>query len=806
MKHRYPSSRQAVKRVGLCLILIANFLGAQAQFTLTSQDLPQEVSLHEHAQIANLENQNVSINQILQDPNRAFTPLTQPNTDLGFTAAHYWIRFAIHNTTAKQQIYYLEACRPIVDFATLYTTQDQTVLQVQKSGDAIPYEAKSFKSRKTIFKITLQPQQQYTYYLHLKSDGEVINAGITLRSIDNLLTTTSLEQMIFGIFYGILVIAAIIYLFFFFAMKERSFLYYSLYVTFIGMLQFALDGLFYQLITPQAGWLSLNSVILSACLANFFLGRYAQVFLKIKQYNTTINNLFYVVFALDFILFASLFIHPAALQFSYPIANALGLCLLMLIIASIVSIYRQTHRIDGFFATGIFFLIAGFVVFILKNFSVLPVNFYTENGSKLGTGVEVIFLSLSMANLIRKLRDDRENLQRIALQKSEEMNEMKSYFLSNISHELRTPLNAILNLSKEMSTTAQDETIQKNSQIIKESSYALLSSVNDILDFSKIEKGEIKLDSEKFNIKEVLQHLTANAAQNAKNKGLGFNTILPENMPQWVLGDKMRLTQMVNNILNNALKFTTHGFINCTVTATQNPDKTLQFQIAIADTGVGIPKEKMDSIFESFTQETTNNKRKFGGLGLGLYIVKTLTNLHHGSIDLQSIPNQGTVCKLTLNYTEVEVQETKIEEPVTLNYDLKGTRILVVEDNAMNQMVLKMITKKWDNTTVSFANNGQEGLNKLKEQPFDIILMDLQMPVMDGYEATTAIRSGAAGLALKNIPIIALTADVMETTKDRVFQLGMNKYMTKPVDKDLLFTNIYELTVQAKDQLLAANP
>lgn len=794
MKHNYEARSFTISCAFTFLFLISLF-PLHAQFVIKDDSFEEEISLHPFAKIANLEQESRTIEEIILDHTLVFETLPNENTDLGFTNNHFWIKFDLHNETEDEKTFFLEVCRPIVDVAEFYTINEKGKITKQISGDAIPFKDRSFKNRKVIFKIVLQPQTDYSYFLHLKSDGEVINAGIMLRTMDNLMQTLAFEQAIFGIFYGILLITAIIYMFFFFAMKERSFLYYSLYVVFIGMLQFSLDGYFYQLFTPNSGWLCLNAVILSACIANFFLGRYAQVFLQIKKYSKFINNAFYVIFILDFILLLSLFIHPGALQLSYPIANALGLLLLILIISSVVIIYSKTRKIDKFFVIGIFFLVAGFVVFILKNFSVLPVTFMTENGSKLGTGMEVIFLSLSMANLIRKLRDEREELQKIALQKSEEMNEMKSYFLSNISHELRTPLNAILNLAKEISKDTKDESIQKNSLLIKDSSYSLLSSVNDILDFSKIEKRELKLDLEAFSPRPLLEHLAKNMAYRAKNQGLGFNLEISPDLPEMILGDKMRLTQMINNVLSNALKFTTHGFVTFKVDCKQKRGNHVDLIFTIADTGVGIPKEKMNSIFESFTQESINNKRKYGGLGLGLYIVKTLADLHNGKVDLQSIVDQGTVCKIMLQYETIAVEKPEIQVAEAADYDLKGKNILVVEDNAMNQMVIKMITKKWLNTTVVFANNGQEGVTALQEKNFDLILMDLQMPVMDGYEATVAIRKGEAGQEKKNIPIIALTADVMETTKERVMEIGMNKYMSKPVDKELLFKNIAELVM-----------
>ena len=776
-------------RYFFCTVICLFVVPLQAQFVIKDTTLFDAVSLHPYAKIADVGVADLALQQIINNETYTFTTLTNSNQDLGFTSSHFWITFTINNQTTSEKNYFLETCRPIVDHAQLFAMHSNGTVEQQVSGDALPFENKSIQSRKTLFKINLAPHSSNNYYLHLKSDGEVINAGITLRTTENLLKTIAFELLIFGLFYGILLIAAIIYLFFFFALRERSFLYYSLYVLFIGMLQFSLDGMFYQFITPQSGWLSLNAVILSACIANFFLGRYAQVFLKIDRYSRFIKYAFYVVYVFDLLLFLSLFIHPDALAYSYPLANVLGLILLFLIISSVLVIYIKTNTIDWFFTTGIFFLVAGFIVFILKNFSLLPVTFLTENGSKLGTGLEVIFLSLSMANLIRNLRNERELLQTVALQKSEEMNEMKSYFLSNISHELRTPLNAIMNLSNDISNETKDDTIRKNSLLIKDSTYSLLSSVNDILDFSKIEKGTLQLERVPFMLQPMLEQLVRNISYRAQLQSLDFKYIPSAHLPKQIIGDPLRLTQILTNVLNNAIKFTTEGSVTFEVHCISKSDSTVALHFIITDTGIGITKEKMHSIFESFTQESINNKRKYGGLGLGLYLVKILTDMHQGTVELTSEVGSGTLCKITLDY-EIVVEAVIPIEPETPTYDLRGNTILVVEDNAMNQMVLKMITKKWQNTSVTYTNNGLEAIEALKSQPFSVVLMDLQMPVMDGYEATIGIRNGEAGIQNKNIPIIAITADVMEATKERVFEIGMNGYLSKPVEKDLLFRTI----------------
>ncbi|MCF6128736.1 ATP-binding protein [Flavobacterium sp. AS60] len=770
--------------IGIFLLFCTN---ASSQFLLKKGNQSENITIHSKVEYVDVGQVDVTFDQIRNIKAFHFVPMKNENQDFGFTNHNYWLRFQLKNTTDEELIYFFETARPITDLAELYVIKSNNQVTKYISGDAIPYSQRSFDHRKTIFKITLSPQEQQQFYLHIKSDGEMLSMPMVLHSLQHLLEITSFEQFVFGFFYGILIIAAILYLFFFFAMRDKTFLYYSMYVVFIGLLQFSIDGYFYEFVTPQSGWFSLHAVIIFACIANFFLGRYAQVFLKIKEYNRFINNAFYVLYGLDLLLFLSLFFIPKALEYSYPIANGLGLILLLLIITSVAIIYIRTKKLDRFFATGIFFLICGFVVFILKNFSILPLSFWTENGSKLGTGMEVIFLSLSMANLIRNLKDEREELQTVALQKSEEMNELKSYFLSNISHELRTPLNAILNTAKTMANDSKDEQIQNGSQIIKYSTYSLLNSVNDILDFSKIEKDEIKLEISEFDLVKTVEHMANNFTSEAKDKGLEFTFIKGEDLPQMVKGDVARLSQILQNILSNALKFTKEGFVKFKLEAKKEKDNKVQITFTVSDTGVGISKEKINSIFDSFSQDSITNKRKFGGLGLGLYIVKHLVNLQNGKIKVDSTTGLGTVVTINLTYENIEVKK-EIEVSVATNdYDLNGKSILVVEDNAMNQMVIKMITKKWLNTTVEFANNGQEGIQKLMENHYDIILMDLQMPIMDGYEATIAIRNGEAGEEKKSIPIIALTADVMESTKERVIEIGMNKYLSKPVDKDTLF-------------------
>ncbi|RDI50440.1 hybrid sensor histidine kinase/response regulator [Flavobacterium glaciei] len=771
------------------------FLNVQAQFVVKNDDSLNKFSLHEFVSIIDVQDQNLTINQVVDSfGSYKPTPLRSENDDLGFSQNHFWAKTGLVNATNKELLYYLETARPMTDVVELFIIDRLTGKITKKiSGDALPYETRDFPSRKSIFELILPPKAQFDLYLHLKSDGEVLKIPMLIYSTDSYISMISKENLFFGILYGMLLIVAIIYFFFFFALKEKIFLFYSLYVIFVGLLQFSLDGFFYKFIVSDGGWFSRHAIILIAIVAVFMTGIYSQFYLRIKENSKSIYILFMFAYVLLVFLLLSVVFLPSILLFSYIFVNVLTLIFLSLIVFSIGFLYFTKKPVDPYFTIGILFLILGFGVFILYNFGLLPITFFTQNSSKLGTALEMVFLSLSMSNLIRNLKNEKNELTRLALVRSEEMNDLKSYFLSNISHELRTPLNAIMNLIDSISNEVHDDKIRKNCQIIKYSSHSLLSSVNDILDFSKIEKGELKLERNQFDPVQVFENLKNNAINRAEDKGLVFQFSKSGTFPDLVIGDVNRLVQVVNNVLNNAIKFTTKGFVKFHVDCQLKEGNKVKLILTVSDSGVGIPKDKIESIFDSFSQNNIDNKRKFGGLGLGLYIVKTLVDMQNGTIQMNSKINEGTTCVVTIDFA-VSTEKRKLEaSPKTVIDDLAGKSILVVEDNPINQMVIKMIAKKWLNTKVVYTNNGQEALDAFKTNQFDIVLMDLQMPIMDGYEATVAIRNGEAGPHNSNIPIIAVTADVMETTKDRVKEIGMNDYLSKPIKKETLYEAVKKL-------------
>lgn len=788
-----------LKNILLSFLCFAFTFTVKAQYAFNENTMPDEQSILSYASIADAGSQDFSIESVKSGTsNLKFKPLKGYFGNLGFTKNNFWLKFDLKNNLETDIFYYLQTAEPVTNYVNLYLIDEHGKVTLQRSGDHIHFGDRSIANRKTLFKVEIKRGARAHAYLEIKNDGEKNSLPLLLISQQKLLETTYQDQLIMGIFYGILFIIAITYFFFYFALREKSFLYYSLYVTFVGLCQFALDGFFHQYIDRSESWINLHAVIVTAIFGAYFFGKYSEIILGINDNYKKIKLSFKVLYLLLAIVLVMVVVFPNFLSYAYPLINLLTLFGMLLIFLSISVLFLNKQRIDIYFASGIFILFLCILVAILFNFGVFPDHISTDNITKPGIGLEIIALSLSMANRIRLLKTKQEELQAIALQKSEEMNDVKSYFLSNMSHELRTPLNAILGLSNLMENERDYDKIKENSQIIRNASYGLVSSINDILDFSKIEKGELKLDAVNFKIVEILEKIKTATKEQAESKGLAF--VFQSTIPNTIqtIGDPVRLTQIINNLVSNALKFTSKGTITLTAVS-RIKNEMLHLDLTIDDTGIGILKEKLASVFDLFSQTEIHNKRKYGGFGIGLSIVKALVDLHQGKIVLKSTVDSGTTCQVSLVYPIAKPQVENKNSFPDEEKNLKELSVLLVEDNPMNQMVIKMIVRNWKNISIHVANNGAEGLEMLKQTAVDIVLMDLQMPVMDGYEAIDAIRKGEAGNQYLHLPIIALTADVSEEAKASVFELGANEYMTKPVDQKLLYLKIIELCNSFKE-------
>lgn len=364
---------------------------------------------------------------------------------------------------------------------------------------------------------------------------------------------------------------------------------------------------------------------------------------------------------------------------------------------------------------------------------------------------------------------------------------VKDIFLSNVSHEIRTPLNAIIGFTNLLLGEVTD---QKSLEYVGYIQYAgknLLELINDILDFSKIEAGQVHLEKTPVPIRELVDSVSAIMHHRAVEKGIGYEAQLKDGLPEYVETDKLRLTQILLNVCGNAVKFTERGSVKLRIGPIGEPVNDVQnIRFEVIDTGIGIPKDKLQEVFNRFVQATESTTRVFGGTGLGLSIVKSLVHLFEGNIKLESELGKGTVFTMDFPFRVVKeaALHDDIEKEIDINASVTSLRILAAEDNSLNQKLLKAIFERLD-IPLTVVNNGQEALDKLREEAFDMVLMDIQMPVMDGYTAIKEIRRSISG----TIPIITMTAHAMVGEKEECLSIGANSYISKPFkESELLYT------------------
>lgn len=719
-------------------------------------------------------------------------------------SAHYWAKLKLVNNS-KNNISHSFMLPELWDDVTIYLPDSKNKYKELHTGSNLQHNQKTVAGLYNIFRINLQYKDTLSLYIKFKSNKKSYNSSTTLTKFEiahfdeaQLWQDHNRQYLPSYILIGILLIQLLYYIINYIFNKENIHLYLILF--FSGfLLKIVNDSNIFM-------YFQKNTLIffVGEMISVIGLFKYIEIFIglsissprvyKINRFIfiiLIISYFFVLVNLLNQYLYTPLLVSEDPKIFLYT-----GYILLF----GLINLFLQTSyaiikRVE--------YSLPLFLFLMLSIISyAIPLNIFNtsleEDQKRI---LSYVFLSLSSLQLIlisafrlKKLRKDQSEKEQA--QASERA---KHLFLANMSHEIRTPMNAIKGMTDILIRRNPNKDQEEYLDSIKQSSQSLLVIINDILDISKIESGKIELEQIPFSVFEIVDDVYTIMRFRAEEKGLEIKRALPSEKI-YVKGDETRLRQILINLLGNAIKFTQKGVITISLSQEQSLDK-LTLHFCVSDTGIGIPEDRMDMIFRSFEQAYSDTARTFGGTGLGLSICKKLVELHNGKIWVVSEPEKGSNFHFTITYERAQQIASEIEsqeEDEKISRGLEGISILLVEDNAFNVIVAQEeLGDAIKDVKIEVAENGIIAVEKFKSLDFDIILMDLQMPKMNGYEATAAIR--ALDKKSNLTPIIAMTANVLKEEVDECKRVGMEDFIGKPFDTKDLLNKIYKLLNKTND-------
>jgi signal transduction histidine kinase/CheY-like chemotaxis protein len=411
----------------------------------------------------------------------------------------------------------------------------------------------------------------------------------------------------------------------------------------------------------------------------------------------------------------------------------------------------------------------------------IVLNIFTINNKRLRSSNDAALMEArTREEKLKRLVEERTAELNATLEELRYTQKFRDQFLANMSHEIRTPMNAIVGLTNLLIKTPANELQAKYLGVIQKSGANLLVIINDILDLAKIEAGKMELEKVPFPLHIAIHNIHTILSLKAEEKGIQMKEFIAEEVPQYVIGDETRITQVVMNLAGNAIKFTEKGSVTISVTAEKTSGEMVDLKFSVQDTGIGIPADKIDKIFESFGQASADTARKFGGTGLGLTISKQLVEMHKGELKVKSQPDIGSEFYFIISYKKAPMPQEAVIDEGTGMVDMKGRKILLVEDNEFNQMVaVDTLQDIFPGIEVDVAENGRTAIEKASANDYGMILMDIQLPDIDGFETTRFIRNDL-GAPKNKIRICAMTASVTKERIDECYASGMNDYLMKP--------------------------
>lgn len=705
----------------------------------------------------------------------------------GFQSDPMWFFIAVINDSAQSQ-WLLEAGRPHMDYLDLFLFDEQgNLIDMMANGDQVAWSQRPFPASQIVYPLELESGGSYFLLMRAEASGNV-EVPAMLQTHEAFQITNSAVQQFSGLYFGAIVVMVLFNLLLFMSIRDRSYLYYVIYLTFLAVYLLSREGLMFRLLWPEQPLLNNPVQGLSGGLSVAFVVLFSASFLQMDERYQVLLRLKYLFFAwcigIGMLSLTDIATGLRLLTLSVPV----GLILVML------SAYLRLR--DGYKPARYFLLsfspLALFAgLFILKAFDVIESHWVIDHGFEIGSALEAGLLSFALAYRLTMLKVDNERIQREANQELEqrvaertrELHDAlnaRSEFLAVMSHEVRTPLNGILGTVDMLKDSELDHEQQRKVHVIEQSGNSLLDLINDILDYSRIEAGKLPIEEEHFNLAGLIRECTSLFEQRATINGNNLHVNLDTNLGTLCHGDPVRVRQVLVNLISNAVKFTENGDVY--VGAHRSTGNADYVSFEVKDTGIGILSRDISVLFEHFQQGDAGTSRRYGGAGLGLAICRQLVELMGGEIGVTSKKGEGS--RFWFRLPLPEICEEHIEDNASPSLpSLTGLRVLIVDDNHINLMVAKGLANKLG-LEAETAETGTEAIAVLlsDSRRFDLILMDCEMPGMDGFETSMEIIRLQKNAKIPQIPVVALTAHAVPDKIRACHEAGMVSHIAKPVN------------------------
>lgn len=721
------------------------------------------------------------------DHELGFKPYPAESFNQGWTRSAYWLKLPIDASASTHKNWLLEVNYPLLDTLNFVVVDDNgNILNNAPMGDLKPFDDRDFSHRNFVLPLDFSQAAKQVVYIHVRTSSS-LQVPIYLWEVNTFVEKRSAEQYGLGFYYGMMLVIFFYNLFLWVVIRDINYLTYIGYVAAFAFLQLATSGLGYQYLWTNSPWIQQVAVPLTIGLVGIFGASFAKGFLQTRVYHRPSDIVLRVC------IFLSALVCFGALVLDIETIMTLGQFVVLIFLASIfyasITTLLKGQRQARFFLAAWLSLIVGGTITIGMMMGHFPNNFWTTHASKIGSSLEIILLSFALADRIKILERAKNEAESFAKRQLEDRAErlsesmrLKSDFLSAISHEFRTPMNGILG-SLDLASNHTGEQQRAALSDARASANDMLDLVDTVITYTELQAGQRLVMSEIVNVQQLMRDLILHADQQTMNPDLNFKLNIDPDLPSAVRSDSKCLSYALKALLNNAARFTPRGEISLSISLGMLEQQTC-LDIWVRDTGLGVPAAELANVQDFFNQLHRAFPAHHRGLGLGLSLIRSICHGMGGRIDFTSTVGKGTDVHLQLPVQLVSDIDTNnsLNTQTSLPVNFRG-RALIVEDNTINQRVLQSMLMNM-NIQADLADNGEKALELLRtnKESYQIIFMDCQMPVMDGFETTRLIR--ASDSPSRHCPIIAVTAISMINNEALCKLAGMNDYINKPITRE----------------------